>query len=177
MVEGLVTPSAGKVRVLGMDPRKDPRHAKASIGVQLQSTAFQPELVLTELVQLYAGLYGMRLSAPEARRRLDGAGLGEAAGKRAPVHAYKSVNQFSDIQGVSSGWAPDLATGAPRSTVVGGTRLSMYGLQGVGHPFQHCVPRASRDGWEPKSTSLLPKPFAVEKAHARPTRLLPALAS
>ena len=83
VVEGLLAPSAGKVRVLGMDPRKDARRAKASIGVQLQSTAFQPDLVLTELVQLYAGLYGVRLGAPEARQRLDDAGLGEAARKRA----------------------------------------------------------------------------------------------
>jgi ABC-2 type transport system ATP-binding protein len=83
VVEGLLVPSAGRVRVFGVDPARDRRRAKASIGVQLQSTAFQPDLTLQELVQLYAGLYGVRMDLGHARQRLAEAGLGDASRRRA----------------------------------------------------------------------------------------------
>ena len=83
VIEGLCPPSEGTVRILGVDPRREPRRAKASIGVQLQSTAFQPDLTLVELVRLYAGLYGVRVDGRQARERLAEAGLGASAGKRA----------------------------------------------------------------------------------------------
>lgn len=83
VIEGLCPPAEGTVRILGVDPRREPRRAKASIGVQLQSTSFQPDLTLVELVRLYGGLYGVRVGAREAQARLADAGLGASAGKRA----------------------------------------------------------------------------------------------
>src|ERR1700744_1353619 len=56
-VEGLLKPSAGTILVAGYDLRQQPRHAKASMGVQLQATSFQPELSVAEIIRLYAGLY------------------------------------------------------------------------------------------------------------------------
>ncbi len=83
VIEGLRAPSSGEVRILGVDPRREPRRTRACLGVQLQSTSFQPELTLTELVQLYAGLYGVRMGAGEAMARLEEAGLGAVASRRA----------------------------------------------------------------------------------------------
>lgn len=82
VIEGLRRPSAGTVRVLGIDVSAEPRRARAQLGVQLQAQSFQPELTLTELVQLYAGLYGIRLAASEARARLEAAGLGPQCSRR-----------------------------------------------------------------------------------------------
>ncbi len=82
-IEGLLRPSGGTIRVLGVDPVREPMRARACLGVQLQSTAFQPDLTVRELVALYAGLYGVRLSRAEVDRRLGGVGLLEEAARRA----------------------------------------------------------------------------------------------
>lgn len=82
-LEGLRPASWGSIRVCGVDPVREPRKARACMGVQLQSTSFQPELTLEELLRLFAGLYGVRLSAAAARERLERVGLGEVAAQRA----------------------------------------------------------------------------------------------
>ena len=82
VIEGLRAPDSGDVRIFHVDPRREPRRARAALGVQLQSTSFQPDLTLIELVQLYAGLYGIRMGARAARLRLDAAGLGPVADRR-----------------------------------------------------------------------------------------------
>lgn len=83
VVEGLQRPASGSVRVCGIDVRQRPLEAKARLGVQLQSTSFQPELTLAELVQLYGGLYGLHLSKAAALRILADADLAEASKRRA----------------------------------------------------------------------------------------------
>ena len=58
-VEGLLHPESGSITVAGYDTQKKPLHARANMGVQLQSTSFQPELKIGEIIQLYAGIYGV----------------------------------------------------------------------------------------------------------------------
>ena len=82
-IEGLRCPSGGRVEILGIDPFRAPYRARACLGVQLQSTAFQSELTVRELLALYSGLYGVRLSQREIGARLETIGLGEDAGRRA----------------------------------------------------------------------------------------------
>jgi ABC-2 type transport system ATP-binding protein len=81
-VEGLVPPTSGIVLVDGIDVQRQPLAAKASLGVQLQSSSFQAELSIEQIARLYAGLYGVRLTRDELRGSLDGIGLGEELGKR-----------------------------------------------------------------------------------------------
>ena len=57
ILEGLRTPSSGSVRVLGLDPRGAPAALRARLGVQLQTTAFIPELTVAETLRLYASFY------------------------------------------------------------------------------------------------------------------------
>ena len=45
------------------------------MGVQLQATSFQSELTIKQIVRLYAGLYGIRLSDRDITDRLAGIGL------------------------------------------------------------------------------------------------------
>lgn len=61
-IEGLLKPDSGTVTVDGYNSIEKPLHARASLGVQLQSTSFQPELYVIEVLQLYAGVYGLSLS-------------------------------------------------------------------------------------------------------------------
>jgi ABC-2 type transport system ATP-binding protein len=61
-IEGLVKPQSGTVLLDGIDSRRNPNQARARMGVQLQATSFQSELKISEIVRLYAGLYGVELS-------------------------------------------------------------------------------------------------------------------
>ena len=81
-IEGLVRPASGSINVDGIDARARPGDARARIGVQLQSTSFQKELTIRELVRLYSGLYGVSRSKSAADEHLAALHLDEEAGKR-----------------------------------------------------------------------------------------------
>ena len=81
-IEGLLQPQSGQVRIAGHDIKENPAHAKANMGVQLQSTSFQPELTVYEIIKLYAGLYGVELSRQKIDELLLDIGLTEDASKR-----------------------------------------------------------------------------------------------
>ncbi len=80
-IEGLIAPRSGEVLLDGIDVRRHPVHAKARLGVQLQATSFQPQLTITQIVRLYAALYGVRMAGREVAEGLHGIGLGGEAGK------------------------------------------------------------------------------------------------
>ncbi|HEY2725683.1 MAG TPA: ABC transporter ATP-binding protein [Parafilimonas sp.] len=61
-IEGLLKPQSGNVIVAGYDIKEKPLHARASMGVQLQSNSFQAELNVSEIIQLFAGLYSVKLT-------------------------------------------------------------------------------------------------------------------
>jgi ABC-2 type transport system ATP-binding protein len=81
-IEGLIKPRSGAVRLDGVDVRRHPIQARARMGVQLQATSYQAELTITQIVRLYAGLYGVRLSDLNIGEGLKDIGLGAEAGKR-----------------------------------------------------------------------------------------------
>ena len=74
-IEGLIKPRSGTVFLDGVDIRRDPAQAKAKLGVQLQATSFQSQLTIKQIVRLYAGLYGVRLSDGEITAALHEIGL------------------------------------------------------------------------------------------------------
>jgi ABC-2 type transport system ATP-binding protein len=80
-IEGLVKPKSGTVRLDGIDIRRHPAQGKARMGVQLQATSFQSELTIKQIVRLYAGLYGVRLSDEEISDGLRVSGLDDEATK------------------------------------------------------------------------------------------------
>jgi ABC-2 type transport system ATP-binding protein len=80
-IEGLVEPQSGTLVLDGIDMRKHPAQAKANIGVQLQSTSFQFELTINQLIRLYAGLYDVQLSKKDVLDSLKAIGLTNESGK------------------------------------------------------------------------------------------------
>ncbi len=58
MIEGLRDITAGKVILDGLDVQQEPYKVKERIGIQLQSSAFFPNLSLVELLKMFANLYG-----------------------------------------------------------------------------------------------------------------------
>lgn len=61
-IEGLLKPQSGIIKVAGFDSTEKPLLARANIGVQLQATSFQPELTVSEILQLYSGIYGVKMN-------------------------------------------------------------------------------------------------------------------
>ncbi len=57
MLEGYSTPTAGSVRVLGLDPARQGDELRQSIGIVLQETALYLELTVEEALDLFAGYY------------------------------------------------------------------------------------------------------------------------
>lgn len=80
-IEGLVVVRSGEVLLDGIDVRRHPVQASAKLGVQLQATSFQSQLTITQIVRLYAGLYGVRLTVREIAEALHEIGLGGEANK------------------------------------------------------------------------------------------------
>ena len=81
-IEGLLKPTSGSIRVLGYDNREQPLHARACTGVQLQSTSFQSELTISEIIRLFAGIHGIDLSPERTAAILTDIKLGDSASKR-----------------------------------------------------------------------------------------------
>jgi len=88
VIEGLWKPAAGSVTIDGIDALAHPLEVKSRLGVQLQSSGFQPELNLAQILRLYAGVYGVRMTQADTLDALDGIGLEQEARKR-----------FKDISG------------------------------------------------------------------------------
>jgi ABC-2 type transport system ATP-binding protein len=85
IMEGLRRPDSGRVRVLGLDPRRRGAELRQRIGVQLQQAALPDRLKVWEALDLYASLYR---DPADWRRLLEDWGL-EAKGNAA----------FADLSG------------------------------------------------------------------------------
>jgi ABC-2 type transport system ATP-binding protein len=81
-IEGLVKYKTGSIIVDGQDVQQKPLYAKASMGVQLQSTSFQPELNVVQILQLFSGIYGVPKSKDEIKDILKEIKLEDAAHKK-----------------------------------------------------------------------------------------------
>ena len=56
-VAGLRTPDRGRVRVLGLDPRRDRAQLVQRVGVQLQQSELPEQLKVAEAMELYSSFY------------------------------------------------------------------------------------------------------------------------
>ncbi len=57
IIEGLRQPTSGTVSVLGLNPTADATALLTRLGVQLQATAFAPELTVSETLRLFGAFY------------------------------------------------------------------------------------------------------------------------
>jgi ABC-2 type transport system ATP-binding protein len=71
IIEGIRKPTSGAVRVLGIDPRREPDEVKQLIGVQLQAAAYFSLLTIQELLELFAAFYPRRRPAAELLEMVD----------------------------------------------------------------------------------------------------------
>ena len=66
MIAGLRVPDGGRVRVLGLDPRRDRARLRQVMGVQLQQACLHNALTVEELVRLFRSFYPDPRPADEA---------------------------------------------------------------------------------------------------------------
>ena len=78
-LQGLLTPSSGRLSVAG----RAPGDAKQALGVQLQKTALLDDLTVTELLEVYAALYDVRLTPEQIGALLERFDLGEQSSRYA----------------------------------------------------------------------------------------------
>ncbi len=76
-IEGLRSPSEGKVKVLGLDPQRDGYQLRKHIGIQLQESALPDRIKVWEAVDLFASFYSRPV---DWRLLLDQLGLSEKHG-------------------------------------------------------------------------------------------------
>jgi ABC-2 type transport system ATP-binding protein len=81
-VEGLIIPQSGNITVAGFNAKEKPLHARANMGVQLQSTSFQPELQVGEIIRLFAGIHAIDMPESKLRAMLNNIKLGDAENKK-----------------------------------------------------------------------------------------------
>jgi ABC-2 type transport system ATP-binding protein len=82
ILAGLVVKTSGSVRIWGFDQDRNPRHARAAIGVVPQELNIDPFFTPIESMEVQAGLYGVPKSERRSMEILTRVGLGEHA------HAY-----------------------------------------------------------------------------------------
>ncbi|MTW19666.1 ATP-binding cassette domain-containing protein [Allochromatium palmeri] len=69
MLCGLLPPSAGQVRVAGVDLRRAPAEARGRVGYMSQSFALYTNLTVRQNLEFFARAYGLR--GPQVRARID----------------------------------------------------------------------------------------------------------
>jgi ABC-2 type transport system ATP-binding protein len=79
MLEGYLAPTAGRISVLGVDPRAGDGAWRARIGLVMQSTSLDAQLTVTEELEAYARVFPDPRSADEVMRLID---LEDAAATR-----------------------------------------------------------------------------------------------
>ncbi len=74
LILGLKSPDAGSARILGIDAAKNRKQVFARVGVQLQSTQYQPNITVEEACIEYASLYTAPADYPQLLKQfgLDG---------------------------------------------------------------------------------------------------------
>src|SRR5579859_6470498 len=71
IMETLKKLTAGEVIIDGYDVTKHPWEVKRRIGVQLQSSAFYPEVRLTELLDMFAAMYDVKINPMDMLKEVD----------------------------------------------------------------------------------------------------------
>jgi ABC-2 type transport system ATP-binding protein len=79
MLAGLRKPDAGKISVLGLDPRTDGEKLRAVVGVQLQESELPDKIEVGEALELYASFYPQ---PADPQRLLETLGLAEKRSTR-----------------------------------------------------------------------------------------------
>lgn len=120
---GLRGRDSGHVRVLGLDPGRQPRELKTRIGVQLQTAALFPRLTVREVIRLFGSFYPSSLPVDD-------------------VIALVGLQEKAAVQ------VKDLSGGQTQRLVVATAMVSDGELIFLDEPTTGLDPQARRNLWE-----------------------------
>ena len=128
MITGLLAPTSGNARVVGLDITLEPAEVHRKMGYMSQKFSLFADLTVEENINLYGGLYGLSRSLLEERKQwvLDMAGL---RGKEKTV-----------TRDLSGGWKQRLALGC---TIIHGPEVIF-----LDEPTSGIDPLSRRSFWE-----------------------------
>lgn len=123
IIEGLKQQTSGSVTVLGMDNIIDSLAIKRQIGVQLQSSEYLHSITLSELLNLFAGLYG----------------------KKADIDKLLG---FVSLQDKKNSLVKDLSGGQKQRFTLASALVNDPKILFLDEPTTGLDPRARRDVWD-----------------------------
>ncbi|MCZ9325565.1 ATP-binding cassette domain-containing protein [Nocardia farcinica] len=131
IVTTLLRPTAGSVRVAGVDVLRDPASARPRIGLSGQYAAIDANLTGFENLRMVARLYGMtrRQAAARARELLGALGLEHAADRRAGTYSGGMARRL-DLAGALVARPPVVVLDEPTTGLDPRGRLDMWRVIG-----------------------------------------------
>ncbi len=148
IIETLREKTSGAITVDGMDLDKNQEKIKKIIGVQLQTSGFYPGLKLTELIQLFCGLYNttvdpyemlrlVNLTISEEERQLLKSGNLNKEEKQKILDKDKSNAKFKELSG-----------GQKQRFSIATTLINQPKIIFLDEPTTGLDPQARRNLWE-----------------------------
>lgn len=131
IVTTLLKPTAGSVRVAGVDVLADPARARTRIGLSGQYAAVDANLTGFENLRMVARLYGMshKQAAVRATELLSALGLEHAAGRRAGTYSGGMARRL-DLAGALVARPTVVVLDEPTTGLDPRGRLDMWGVIG-----------------------------------------------
>ena len=148
IIETLRQKTSGEVFVNGFNLDKQPEDIKKIIGVQLQSSGYYPGLKLTELINLFSGLYNAKAD-PQAMLRLVHLTLTaeEAERLKDPALDKKERRRLMD-KDKSNAKFKELSGGQKQRFSIATTLINKPRIIFLDEPTTGLDPQARRNLWE-----------------------------
>ncbi len=128
MLCGLMTPTEGTARIMGIDVTKSPEAVKPHIGYMSQKFALYDDLTVLENLQFYAGVYDVPQS--EERSRLE------------------EILQMAGLTGREKAFAQELSGGWRQRLALGCALIHRPPLLFLDEPTSGVDPVARREFWD-----------------------------
>ena len=148
IIETLRQKTSGEVTVDGFNLDRDPDNIKKLIGVQLQTSGYYPGLKLTELINLFCGLYNTHVDAYEMLRLVNLTITEEEAEKlKDPGLDKKEKRKLLD-KDKSNAKFKELSGGQKQRFSIATTLINKPKIIFLDEPTTGLDPQARRNLWE-----------------------------
>jgi len=148
IIETLREKTSGTVVVDGMDLDQHPNDIKKIIGVQLQTSGYYPGLNLTELIQLFAGLYNKDVKAEEILRLVNLAPTEDEKRKLKDPATDKEEKQKIKNKDKSKAKFKELSGGQKQRFSIATTLINTPKIIFLDEPTTGLDPQARRNLWD-----------------------------
>jgi ABC-2 type transport system ATP-binding protein len=148
IIETLRDKTTGQVVVDGIDLDKHPNDIKKIIGVQLQTSGYYPNLNLTELIYLFAGLYNKTVNADDVLRLVNLTITEEEKAKLKDPALDKGEKQKIRNKDKSKAKFKELSGGQKQRFSIATTLINTPKIIFLDEPTTGLDPQARRNLWE-----------------------------